>query len=197
MLPDQAAIMTAAGAERWACFFRMDCKSSVVRAWTGVGDFYIGPDDVDLEGGVFLGVGLVGDMPALRQLVGGIAERIDFALNGADERTFRLADDQVEEVRGAAVHVGIIFFDENWQPVAPIAWLWEGTADVPAVDRDGSNGQVVRRVTLSVGSAFTDRSRPQLTFMTPTDQRRRSPDDAFCDRVPGYGIDSSIQWPAS
>ena len=68
---------------------------------------------------------------------------------------------------------------------------------MPAVDRDGSNGQVVRRVTLSVGSAFTDRSRPQLTFMTPTDQRRRSPDDAFCDRVPGYGIDSSIQWPAS
>ncbi|MNE93437.1 hypothetical protein D3C80_1912900 [compost metagenome] len=52
-------------------------------------------------------------------------------------------------------------------------------------------------MTLSVGSAFTDRSRPQLTFMTPTDQRRRSPDDAFCDRVPGYGIDSSIQWPAS
>lgn len=97
MLPEQAAIMTAAGAERWACFFRMSCKSSVVRAWTGVGDFEVPADDVDLEGGIYLGVGLVGDMPGLRQLVGGIAERIEFALNGADERTFRLADDQVDE----------------------------------------------------------------------------------------------------
>lgn len=197
MLPEQAAIMTAAGAERWACFFRLVCKSSVVRAWTGVGDFDIVSDDVDVEGGRYLGVGLVGDMPGLRQLVGGVAERVEFGLNGADERTLRLADDQVDEARGAQVHVGIVFFDEDWQAVAPVAWLWEGTADVPAVERSGSGGQVVRRVTLSVGSAFTDRTRPQLTFMTPGDQRRRSPDDAFCDRVPGYGIDSSIQWPAS
>ncbi|MFC5370938.1 hypothetical protein ACFPIF_00125 [Brevundimonas faecalis] len=197
MLPEQAAVMSASGAPRWACFFRVACKSSVVRAWTGVGDFDIAADDIDAEGGRYKGVGLVGDMPAIRQLVGGVAERVEFALNGADERTFSLADDQVEEVRGAQVHVGIIFFDEDWQAVAPPAWLWEGTADVPAVDRDGSGGQVVRRVTLSVGSAFADRTRAAYAFYTPGDQRRRSPDDAFCDRVPSYGIDSSIQWPAS
>ena len=195
MLPEQAALMSASGAPRWACFFLLKCKTKDVRAWTGIGDFDVAADDVDAVGGTYLGIGLVGDMPALRQLVGGVAERVEFALNGADETTFTLADEDVEEVRGAQVYVGIVFFDQDWQAVAPVAWLWEGTADVPAVDRDGSGQQITRRVTLSVGSAFTDRTRPQLSFYTPADQKRRSPTDTFCDRVPAYSIESSIRWP--
>lgn len=197
MLPQQARIMSASGAPRWSIFFHMACKTSIVRAWLGVGDFALPADDVDQSGGTYLGIGLVGDVPALRQLVGGVAERVEFTLNGADQTTFRLADDQVDDVRGAPVHVGIIFFDEDWQAVGPVAWLWEGTADVPAVDRDGSGGQVIRRVSLSVGSAFTDRTRPQLGFYTDKDQRRRSPNDAFCARVASYSVDSTIVWPGN
>lgn len=195
MLPEQAALMSASGAPRWSIFFRMECKTSVVRAWLGVGDYEVPADDVETEGGIYLGIGLVGDVPALRQLVGGVAERVEFSLNGADDLTFRLADDQVDEVRGAPVNVGILFFDEDWQAVGPMAWLWDGTADVPAVDRDGSGGQITRRVSLSVGSAFTDRTRPQLGFYTDKDQRRRSPNDAFCARVASYSVDSTIVWP--
>lgn len=197
MLPEQARIMSASGAPRYSLFFYMKCKTSIVRAWLGVGDFALEADDMDPEGGTYKGIGMVGEMPALRQLVGGLAERVEFALNGADETTFRLADDQVEEVRRAPVHVGIIFFDEHWQAVAPVAWLWEGLADVPSVDRDGSGDQINRRVTLSVGSAFTDRTRPQLGSYTDKDQRRRSPDDAFCARVASYSIDSTIVWPGN
>lgn len=192
MLPEQAAIMSASGAPRWSIFFLMKCASGPVRAWLGVGDYTVAADDVDEEGGTYQGVGLVGDVPALRQLVGGLAERVEFTLNGADEETFRLADEDVAEVRDAPVHVGIVFFDEDWQAVAPVAWLWEGTADQPGVDRDGN---LTRRVTLSVGSAFTDRTRPQLSFYTDKDQRRRSPTDSFCARVAAYGVDSTIQWP--
>jgi hypothetical protein len=192
MLPEQAAAMSALGAPRWSVFFYMECATEPVRAWLGVGDYQVAADDVDETGGTYLGIGMVGDVPALRQLVGGLAERVEFTLNGADETTFALADDQVAEVRGAPVHVGVVFFDEDWQEVAPVAWLWEGTADQPGVDRDGQLG---RRVTLSVGSAFTDRTRPQLAFYTPADQKRRSPTDTFCDRVPAYGVDSTIQWP--
>jgi len=187
MLPEQARIMSASGAPRWSIFFHMACKSSVVRAWLGVGDFALPADDVDQSGGTYLGIGLVG----------GVAERVEFTLNGADQTTFRLADDQVDDVRGAPVHVGIIFFDEDWQAVGRVAWLWEGTADVPAVDRDGSGGRVIRRVSLSVGSAFTDRTRPQLGFYTDKDQRRRSPNDAFCARVASYSVDSTIVWPGN
>lgn len=58
-------------------------------------------------------------------------------------------------------------------------------------------GEVVRRVSLSVGSAFTDRTRPQLGFYTDKDQRRRSPNDAFCSRVASYSVDSTIVWPGN
>lgn len=195
MLPEQAAIMSASGAPRFSVFFLMEAASGPVRAWLGVGDYEIAADDVDLTGGTYLGIGLVGDVPALRQLVGGLAERVEFTLNGADEITFALADQDAAEVRGAPVHVGIVFFDEDWQEVAPVAWLWDGTADVPSVDRDGQGGQITRRVSLSVGSAFTDRTRPQLGFYTHKDQKRRSPTDNFCARVAAYGIDSTIKWP--
>lgn len=195
MLPEQAAIMSASGAPRWSLFFRAECATSVVRAWLGVGDYALPADDLETEGGTYLGVGLVGDMPALRQLVGGLAERIDFTLNGADPITFSLADDETDEVRGAPVNVGIVFFDEDWQQADDIAWLWDGTADVIKVDRSGSGDSISRTVTLSVGSAFTDRTRPQLGFYTDKDQRRRSPTDSFCARVAAYGVDSTIQWP--
>jgi hypothetical protein len=195
MLPANARAMSVLNAPRWSIFFLMLTASGPVRAWLGVGDYEIAADEVDTEGGTYLGIGLVGDVPALRQLVGGLAERVEFTLNGADETTFVLADDQVGEVRQAPVHVGIIFFNEDWQQADPVAWLWEGRADVPAVDRDGSGESITRRVSLSVASAFIDRSRPQLGFYTAADQKRRSPTDTFCDRTAAYGIESTIQFP--
>lgn len=196
MLPTQAAAMSALEAPRWSLFFLLEAASGPVRAWLGVGDYELAADDVDTEGGTYLGIGMVGDIPALSQLVGGLAERVDFILSGATDETLRLADGDADEVRNAPVHVGVIFFDADWQAVDPVAWLWDGTADSPSVDRDASGPEIERRVTLSVGSAFVDRTRPQLGFYTPADQKRRSPTDTFCDRVPGYGIDSTIQWPA-
>lgn len=195
MLPSQAALMSASGAPRYSIFFLLETTDGPVRAWLGFGDYPLEADDVDTEGGTYKGIGLVGEVPALRQLVGGLAERVEFTLNGADDITLALADEDADTVRNAPVHVGVIFFDEDWQAVDPIAWLWDGTADTPAVDRDGSGSQVVRRVSLSVGSAFVDRSRPSLSFYTPTDQKRRSATDTFCDRVPLYSAEQTIIWP--
>jgi hypothetical protein len=197
MLSEQAQAMSAMGAPRWSLFVLIEAESGPIRAWLGAGDYALPADEVDTTGGTYLGIGMVGDIPALSQLVGGVAERVDFALNGANPETLRLADEDAEEVRAAPVHVGIIFFDQNWQAADDVAWLWDGTADVPSVDREASeDGEIVRRVTLSVGSAFVDRARPQLSFYTPADQKRRSATDTFCDRVPLYGQDSTVQWPA-
>ncbi|WP_292051631.1 MULTISPECIES: hypothetical protein [unclassified Brevundimonas] len=197
MLPEQVRVMSESGAPRYALFFHLDCRSGPVRAWTGFGDYLVAPDEVDRMGGLYQGIGLVGDIPALRQLIGGTAERVDFTLNGTDDRTLRLADRDVDEVRDASVHVGIVFFDADWQAVDTVSWLWQGHADVPSVNRSSDGGEVVRRVTLSVGTAFTDRTRPALSYYTDADQRRRSPDDAFCARVAAYTVESTIVWPGN
>lgn len=196
MLPSQAYEMSELGAPRWSLFFLLDAASGPVRAWLGTGDYDLPADDVDLTGGTYLGIGLVGDIPAISQLVGGLAERIVFSLDGANDETLRLADADAAEVRNAPVHVGIIFFDQEWQAVDPVSWLWDGTADSPAVERSSDGDDIIRRATLSVGSAFVDRTRPLLGFYTDADQKRRSATDTFCARVAGYGVDSTIQWPA-
>lgn len=196
MLPAQALAMSALGAPRYSLFMLMQTSTGPVRAWLGVGDYDLPADDVDTEGGTYLGIGLVGQIPALRQLVGGVAERVEFVLNGVDPVTFGLADENADEVRNALVNVGIIFFDEDWQAADDIAWLWDGTADTVATDHSAdASGRMARRVALSVGSAFTDRTRPKVGFYTPTDQKRLHPTDTACDRVPGMSPESTVIWP--
>lgn len=196
MLPANAAIMSALEVPRWSVFFLMQTASGPVRAWLGVGDYDLPPDDVDEPGGTYLGIGLVGDIPAINQLVGGLAERVEFALNGVDDRVISLADDEADGVVGASVHVGIIFFDEDWQAVDPVSWLWCGTADRTSVTGQASEQSHNQSVTVSVGSAFTDRTRPRLSYYTDVEQRSRSSDDSFCSRVARYAINSTVTWPA-
>lgn len=193
MLPEQAAAMSALGAPRYSVLVRFGMDTPV-RAWAGVGDLVIPADDVDTEGGTYQGVGILGEVPALRQLVGGVAERLEFQLTVPSGEVFALADGDAAEVVNAPVDVGVIFFDEEWQQSA-VAWLWNGTADVPSVSRSGSGMNVTRSISISVASAFTDRTRPQLTYFTDADQRRRSADDTFCNRVALYTVNSTIKWP--
>lgn len=194
--PVAVDLMTAMEAPRYSLFFLMQTVTGPVRAWLGIGDYDLPPCDVDPDGGVYLGIGLVGNIPTLRQLIGGLAERVDFTLNGADERTLRLSDQDAHLIRNAPVFVGIVFFDDHWQPVFDVVWPWSGTADVVDVDRSGDGEDIVRKVILSVGSGFTDRTRPPMGFYTDADQRRRSPDDTFCARVSVYTVESTIVWPA-
>ncbi|MFN4296808.1 MAG: hypothetical protein ACK4FB_08190 [Brevundimonas sp.] len=194
MLPEQAAVMSALEAPRYALLVRIETTEQVFWLWTGVGDYATAPgDELDPEGATFTGIGIVGEVPALRQLIGGTAERVTFSLDGLTDALLSLADEGAATVKGAAVNVGIVFFDGEWQDVAPVAWPWCGTADVPSVQKDG----LIRGVSLSVGSAlFLDRTRAVFTYLTDQDQRRRSATDRFCERTAIYNIESTIKFPS-
>lgn len=193
MLAEQAAAMSALGAPRYSLLVRFGLAEPL-RAWAGLGDLTIPADDVDATGGTYQGVGILGNIPALRQLIGGVAERLEFSLTVPSGEIFALADEDVALVRAAPVDVGIVFFDEDWQQSA-VAWLWNGTADVPSVSRTTNGLNVIRTVRISAGSSFTDRTRPQHSYFTDADQKRRSPTDDFCARVDLYSINSTIKWP--
>lgn len=196
MLPEQVRVLSESGAPRYAVFVMIElADGGAVRAWTGPGNIDIPPDAVDVTGGVYQGIGLVGEIPAIRQLIGGTAERVEFSLSGVDEATVSLADADADSVIGAPLHLGIVFFDQDWQ-AAPIVWAWDGTADLPSVSGESQGLEVMRQVKLSVGTAYTDRTRPHLSFLTDAEQRERSPTDDFCVRVAGMSIDSTIKFPA-
>ena len=195
MLPSQEAAMSALGAPRYSVLVRIETTDQVIRAWAGVGDLGIPADTVEDAPATYLGVGVLGEVPAMRQLIGGVAERLEFALSVPSGDVFALADDDVEQVRRAPVSVGLIFFGTDWQQ-SDVAWLWNGTADSTTVSRQANGLNVTRQIKISAGSAFTDRTRANLSAFTDTDQRSRSAEDSFCSRVDLYTQTSTAKWPA-
>jgi hypothetical protein len=173
-------------------------STPVIRLWAGVGDLAIDSDAVETQdGAIYAGSGALVGVPAISALVNGVAERADFTLSGTaiTGPLASLAGSEAELVRGAAVNLGFLVFDDNGQKLSPVAWLWDGEADVLRVARSGQDGQAVRSLTLSVGSIMTGRRRPGLAYFTDADQRRRSADDAFFDRVKIYSRGSTRVWP--
>jgi len=167
-----------------------------VRVWFGIGDIEHGIDAVETEGGIYKGIGTLLEMPPLQQLTNGTAERIDLSMSGVSAEIVALADADAPEVRSKRVDIGIMFFDEDWQPLSDTMWVWSGEADVIKTSSQSSADFTrTRTVTLSIGSDLTGRRRPKLSYWTRAQQRRRSPDDAFCDRTAIYSQGSSIKWP--
>lgn len=169
-----------------------------IRAWLGVGPLEKAADGVDLTGGTYLGLGQMQSVPALQQLVNGTAQRIELSLSGVDEQIAALADAEAADVRSKVVSLGLQFLGPDWQPLGDTLWLWDGEADVvkaESVSGPGPEFQRTRMVSLSVGSTTTGRRRPKLSFFTRSQQRRRSADDAFCDRTGLYSADTELKWP--
>lgn len=166
---------------RRSILFRL-AADPVAWVWSGHGRLHI-VDENDPLGATYLGAGALLDVPALKQLVNGVADRLDFLLSGVSAETLRLAREDAPSVYGAELLIGEVTFDEDWQLVGAPAWIWRGTADVLTVEsQDG--GQIrTRSIRLSVASADTRRSNPQPAFYTDQDQRRRSDDDAIFSHV--------------
>lgn len=190
---DVHALQLAGGVVRPAILFRLEA-SPMVRAWSGPGDLSIPADAIEPAGGLYEGVGALTDLPALQQLVNGAATRVDFQLSGVSDEIAELADADADSIRGASVFVGLLPLNEDWQPAAPVAWLWEGEADVARVEQRLDRDNAVNTIAVSVGSAFTGRRRPRFRTWTNTDQQRRSPGDRFCERVALYG-NAAKTWP--
>lgn len=153
--------------------------------WSGFGDLDTPADDYDASGARYRGAGALLQIPELKQMMNGLADRVDFSVSGVNAEALRLALEDRETVQGAVLTVGHVTFDRDWQLEGGPVWTWRGIADVLSIDSQASDNGRERSITLSVASADTLRSSPQLAWFTDADQRRRSPDDTIFDRVAG------------
>lgn len=167
---------------RRSYIFRLG-SDPVCRLWTGIGDLVTPSDDIDAPGATWAGAGALLSIPALKALINGVAERVRFSLSGVSSETIRLAVEDRDTVNGAELRLGWVEFDTDWQLVDGIHWDWLGIADVIAIENAQSDEGRQRTISLSVASADTLRSNPNLAYFTDADQRKRSPDDAFCNQV--------------
>lgn len=155
----------------------------VLYVWTGHGPLETPADTIDPAGATWLGGAHILDIPTLKVLLNGAADRIDVQVSGASSEMLRLALEDRDEVRDAAVHIGFVEFDVDWQVSGPIVWEWRGAADVLTIASRSTEQGRERNITLSIRSGDTLRSNPRPAFFTDADQRRRSPDDAIFSHV--------------
>lgn len=190
MLPEQAAVMAARRAPRYAIFWNIATEPGT-RIWTGFGDYQASTDDDIEPDAKYKGAGILTAMDEISQLVGGVAERITMTFSGDAPDLTRFSENRYAGLRDKAVNIGVVFFDSAWQAVAPIGWFYDAKIDqvVPGYDDD------VRTLILSCSTGNTDRTKANRAYFTDASQQQRSPGDQFCALVHGYGSAKSVKWP--
>lgn len=162
---------------------RIDCDPAAL-LWAGYYPLALPADAVIATGGeVALGGGELVSVPDFQLLIGGTAQRLDFAVSGVSAETVRLALEDAPSVRGARVDIGIIHFNEDWS-VAEVEWENTFEARSLKVSRSAEqNGQATRTISLTIVQGDSRRSRSINAFFTDADQRRKSPTDAIFSNV--------------
>lgn len=181
-------------------FFRLDVEPEPVRLWLGHGEIEPGLNVYDTEAGAtYLGMGELQNVPAIKQLINGAAERIEFTLSGVSGEVLTAANgDDAEAIRGAPATVGFGLFGDTWSNLlGGMHWCGFYIADyleraqAPADIGD----QITRTITLSCGSRFTGRRRPAFSYFTDQDQQARFPGDLSCSLTPNYAHGFTKKWP--
>jgi hypothetical protein len=194
-----AQAQLAGGSLRPAAFLRVATSPTPVRMWAGIGDFPYGPDLVEPDAdATYFGFGTLDGWPAMQSLINGEAERCEFKMSGSwvTPEILSLASYNADAIRSVVVNMGLLVLDGDLQPLSPMAWLWDGTADSLTVDRsDDKGGSPIRTLTLSVGSAMTGRRRPTPEYWTDLAQEAQFPGDLFCSYVNGYSAGTTRVWP--
>lgn len=130
------------------------------------------------------------DIPSLEILMRGESSRISLGLSGVDPEALQLAVRDQEAVKGRQLRIGIVYFDDDWQPMTSIYWLWTGTMDLVPISRSATE----RSVAVEAVSVFATRRRAPLGNLTDRDQQLAHPGDRFCERANLYRF-SNKKWP--
>lgn len=187
--PLQVKILREREAPLYALFLRIESATKVWRLWTGVGDFAATSDDDIEPNAIFEGKGILRDLPPLRSLRGGIAERVDLTFSGVDDLASEWMS-PASDIEGAFVNIGMMWFDMDFQPRARIGWFWPGIADLVTSAGGGSE----HTITLSVISGAMNRSGSENSYWTPAQHNQLNPTDTGFKMVRGYSIVTYRKW---
>lgn len=180
-----------------AVFFRAEVGGEVIRLYAGFGDFAVPSGGLETEGGVYTCVGRWGgDLPEFDWLMNGQVQAIDLQLSGLDKETATAYLTERELIRGAPAGMGWGVLDERFKLAGTVHWVRRGVLAKPVLSRQRTERDVwtgAMGVTLLAGPIR--RRKPVHTYLTGPDQRRRSPDDASCDRTAALNVRSTRPWP--
>lgn len=178
-------------------FFRLD-TTPIVRLWLGFGDIKPGVNVLDATGATYQGFGALQNIPAVKQLLNGAAERIEIGLSGVSGGVLAIASgDDADAVKGKSAAVGFALMDSRWALLGAVHWCALYTADYLSIDQQPADAMspIKRTITLSCGSRFTGRRRPSFAYWSDQDQQARHPGDLLCSLVRNYAHGFNKTWP--
>lgn len=153
--------------------------SGVQRYWPGHTEF------TDLEGNRWYPTMGMGAVTGIRQSHNGTAPELKFELSGIDRRFMRIARSAGDEYYNRLVRVMWQFFDDDWNLLGnPLVMTW-GLMKTMSSKRQTDEETQLQSLVLTAESPFEGRARARNSYLTDTDQRRRSPGDAICSRLAG------------
>lgn len=158
----------------------------VARVCSGAAPIIIPADSIEDVTAKYLGGGALVEIPELEQVINGTAQRISITVSGVTPQTVKLFTEESESLKGAPVHIGIAYQDDDWQ-ITEVEWLAELRCDFPTA----SGSRASRSISISIGTSDTDRSKAPVAFWTAAGQRRVSPTDQFFDHIAGISSGTS------
>lgn len=191
-----AVIEAMRGSHILGIFLRINTNPAL-HIWMGVNDIPVGFDSIDGDGTVYLGGGRLVQVPTLEVLINGQADSVEFGISGIDPATAHRVIDQLPDVRGCDVHIGITTLDQYYQPMSAIIPLWLGTASHTVDGIQPVTGIEARTMNLSLAvlSGNGTRSRPALSMWSSSHQKALYPTDKFCDGTARLARGVAPAWP--
>lgn len=168
-------------------FVRIDTSPEPMCVWLGINDIPLEfINDIDIDGQVYVGGGLLTDIPELEMLINGQADRAMFELSGVDPQTAQVI--QPIDVRGCDVHIGITAFNERYQPISQIVPVATGTASYTTEGSAPVIGLELPTVVMGMSVGFGDvtRAQPAYDRWSPQQFEAEHPGDKFCNNTPRY-----------
>jgi len=192
---DESAALSS-GTYRIGVFFQMD-TDPVIRLWLGHGKIEPGVNVYDGAGATYTGFGELQEIPVVRQLLNGTAERVEFRLSGVSGDVLAIASTDAEAVKNKRTLVGFALMGNDWQLIGPVHWLAKYTSDFISIEQQAADidQPIVRTITLSCSTRFTGRRRAPFAYYTDQDQQARYPGDESCEYVSNYAHGFTKLWP--
>lgn len=184
----------ALGGVRIGVFIRL---ATDLRLWLGLGSIRPGVNALDAEGATY--AGQIVNLPAMKQLINGTADRAEISLSGADNRILALAN-SAAAVQGKTCDVGFALMGHDWALLGAVHWCQRYFGDflrMTVTPASEPGQQTVKTAALSIRSQMTGRRRRGLSYFTNQDQQApgRSPTDRMCERTPQYSQIGNKTWP--
>jgi hypothetical protein len=175
--------------QRVSLFMYVPHPTAPLRLWSGPGAIVLPEADSWDPGARYIG-GVLRRVPPMSALLNGKAERIEFTFSGAVGFMRDYVFDPAKSIKDCKMHLGLMWFGPDWQPLGPVGLFRTVTVDMPGYGETGTDIKITTSCITNCGR----RKAQGLRTWTHANHRTRHPTDDLCRRVATLHYNYRLKW---